>query len=695
MDYHETFKEENEQMKERYELTLQRIAEMNQEETVAEPYRSYFRTMAGFLLKMNDLYRIVAAGEMKNWTLEKCSRFNEELYWDILQEHYDKSYGNPSYAVSVLGETFGKILSFLYTELRGEIVFAYEQRLFDMTIVNELFIEIYNLFEQEKVTYRKVKEAVYWYVSDYSDVMMMYRTREQLDTDLNFATSIIMDSDLSDLRYLYQYGEYISENERKTAEFLNTFSQEEIDAIAAVYTEGYREGFAANGMDISKKKLVNIRYSIGFERIIRSAIGQFAAMGLEPVIYRSAVHSINKRQMIKIGYVSTSPNKQYEFDHRCDGAIYLDKSFVTRKLENLRAAYEEYKAEAEVFGGPACMEIFGETPFEPVNKQEVYTYSEAQEQLEVQYRSQSNQIVNEYIRPEERSFTIIAYPMPEIGDQYEEIFREIIKVNTLDKDLYREIQQKLIDALDQAKEVWVQGKGANQTDIRVQMQERKNPDRETNFENCLADVNIPVGEVFTSQSLSGTNGILNVSEVYLNELKYKDLAITFEDGMIKDYTCKNFETEEENKKYIKENVLYNQETLPIGEFAIGTNTTAYVMAHRYDIVYKLPILIVEKMGPHFAVGDTCYSYCEETRVYNPDGKEIVAKDNECSILRKEDIKKAYFHCHTDITIPYEEIGSITAIGKDGSSTVIIQNGRFGLPGTEALNQPFLDEMEKN
>ena len=268
-------------------------------------------------------------------------------------------------------------------------------------------------------------------------------------------------------------------------------------------------------------------------------------------------------------------------------------------------------------------------------------------------------------------------------------------MNTLDKDLYREIQQKLIDALDQAKEVWVQGKGANQTDIRVQMQERKNPDRETNFENCLADVNIPVGEVFTSPRLSGTNGILHVSEVYLNELKYKDLAITFEDGMIKDYTCKNFETEEENKKYIKENVLYNQETLPIGEFAIGTNTTAYVMAHRYDIVYKLPILIVEKMGPHFAVGDTCYSYCEETRVYNPDGKEIVAKDNECSILRKEDIKKAYFHCHTDITIPYEEIGSITAIGKDGSSTVIIQNGRFVLPGTEALNQPFLDEMEKN
>ena len=54
------------------------------------------------------------------------------------------------------------------------------------------------------------------------------------------------------------------------------------------------------------------------------------------------------------------------------------------------------------------------------------------------------------------------------------------------------------------------------------------------------------------------------------------------------------------------------------------------------------------MGPHFAVGDTCYSWSEDTKVYNPDGRENVAKDNEVSILRKEDISKAYFNCHTDI-----------------------------------------------
>ena len=124
----------------------------------------------------------------------------------------------------------------------------------------------------------------------------------------------------------------------------------------------------------------------------------------------------------------------------------------------------------------------------------------------------------------------------------------------------------------------------------------------------------------------------------------------------------------------------------MGEFAIGTNTTAYVAAQKYNIADKLPILIAEKMGPHFAVGDTCYSWSEDTAMYNPDGKEIIARDNSISILRKEDPSKAYFQCHTDITIPYDELGSIVVVAKDGTETEIIRDGRFVLPGTERLNE---------
>ena len=102
----------------------------------------------------------------------------------------------------------------------------------------------------------------------------------------------------------------------------------------------------------------------------------------------------------------------------------------------------------------------------------------------------------------------------------------------------------------------------------------------------------------------------------------------------------------------------------------------------------LPILIAEKTGPHFAVGDTCYSWAEDVKVYNPDGKEIIARDNSISILRKEDPSKAYFQCHTDITIPYDELGSIVVVAKDGTETEIIRDGRFVLPGTEILNEPL-------
>ena len=177
-----------------------------------------------------------------------------------------------------------------------------------------------------------------------------------------------------------------------------------------------------------------------------------------------------------------------------------------------------------------------------------------------------------------------------------------------------------------------------------------------------------------------------MTRVFLNELEYKDLWIDFKEGKITDYGCANFDTDEQNRKYIKDNILYHHDTLPIGEFAIGTNTTAYRMGQKYDIAGLLPILIAEKTGPHFAVGDTCYSHAEEVAVYNADGKEIIARDNSISLLRKTEIEKAYFNCHTDITIPYDELGKIDAVRADGSRIPIIEDGRFVLAGCEKLNE---------
>lgn len=676
-------------IEERYKLAISRIREIEKEETTGQRFREYFRRVAQFLVLIDETRAGLEDGSFASADITELEEWNTRLYEDILPGHYEESYGNPSYAAEKLGEQYGQVLCALYAELRGAIAYVYEGNTEYLDILFELFIEIYHQFEEEEEPeIRHIRDTVYWYASDYCDVFVADRIREQVDPGKSFAADIILNSDLRDLRYLYRFGEYISESEICTAKHLMRQTEETIKKMADVYTEGYRMGFVNTGKDLSKKETVNIRYVLGFERVVKRAVENFEKMGLRPVIYRSGVSVLTKRQHLKIGYCGAIANKQYEYDHRNDQALFLDKKFIERKLEVIQTAYERYKDEAGKFAGPACIEMFGEEPFVPAPKEEALKLSEKQQELSVLFDSRQGRITNEYIPGDERSFTIIAYPVPEIGECYEEIFDEIIRINTLDAGVYERVQQTLIDALDRGKFVHVVGENGNRTDLRIQLCPLKAPEKETAFENCVADVNIPVGEVFTSPVLAGTNGVLHVTRVYLNELQYKDLEITFSNGMIADYNCKNFPRELENKEYIRDHILHSHPALPLGEFAIGTNTSAYVAAKKYAIEDKMPILIAEKMGPHFAVGDTCYSWSEDVKVYNPNGKEIIAKENEVSALRREDVSRAYYQCHTDITIPYEELGSITVVTEKGEEIPLLEHGRFVLPGTEILNEPL-------
>ena len=689
--------EEREILQERLELALLRIREIPGEDFQGAellPWKEYFTTVAKFLLLIEDTRQFLEQGKQATATLEELQQRNRALYEDILPENYENSFANPAYAVKMLGEEFGVLASFLYTEMRSLIGFTYEGRLDELVIRMELFSEVYSAFVYEQQenhklpTYAAIREILYWFVSDYADVAAEERVREMVCPENNFAAAILRTADFTDLRYLYAYGEYVGENELKMSEFMNSLPEETINTMADTYTEGYRIGFEVTGKDLSKKAVVDVRYQLGFERMMRRALENFEKMGLQPVIYRAASSILYNPSIYKNGFYSVSPNRQYEFDHKDDKALFLDKMYCSRKLEVMHTAFEKYKKEARGYAGPAVVETFGEKEFEPVNKPESLKMTDEQSALLVENRTQMGQLQRQYIIEEERSFTIIAFPIPEVGDCFEELFRETIQINTLDYKKYQRIQQTIIDALDQADHCEIKGCNGNHTDLKVNLWKLKNPAKETIFENCVADVNIPVGEVFTSPVLEGTNGVLHVTRVFLNGLEYKDLEITFENGKIQNYNCANFATEEENKAFIKENILFRHKTLPLGEFAIGTNTTAYVAAKKLGVESKMPILIAEKMGPHFAVGDTCYSWCEDIKVYNPNGKEIIARDNSVSIRRKEDVSKAYFHCHTDITIPYEELGSITVVTKDKKEIVLLENGKFVLPGTEILNEPL-------
>ncbi|MDE5697344.1 MAG: aminopeptidase [Lachnospiraceae bacterium] len=685
-------------IRERYELSCGRIREIAAVQEVAEEYKDYFKKVAEFILLVAE----ACDNRGKITGLEELRKENRALYADILDAHYAESYANPVYACGKYGLDMGRLLAFLYTEIRAMIPYAFEQEFEDLVIRMELFVEIYNAFaytqsEAELLTLPEkaavpntndIRDTLYWFVSDYSETASANRVRSLVDADCDFAVRIVEDSDLNDLSYLYQYGEYVSPDVEKMAEYLNSLPDERIQLMADTYTEGYRIGFEKAHIDLGKKETVDLHYMLGFERVVRAAIANFAKMGLKPTVYRCENNIFGKSVVRKKGYFGADANRQFLYDHKDDIALFLDKKLVNRKLEVLKLAYEAVKEKAAVYAGPAVIEVFGELPFAPESRDEACSLDAGQQKLSAELKGASQDIVSSYINEEERSFTIIAFPVPSIGERFVEIFDETIRLNTLDYKTYERIQAAIIDTLNTAAYVEIKGMNGNRTDLRVALYPVSNPEKEAVFENCVADVNIPVGEVFTSPVLEGTCGKLHVSRVFLNELEYHNLEIDFKDGMIVDYTCTNFDSEEKNRAYIKENVLYHYDSLPMGEFAIGTNTTAYMTAKKYDIANLFPILIAEKTGPHFAVGDTCFSRSEEVRVFNEDGKEVVAKDNSVSILRKTEPSKAYFACHTDITIPYDELGSIIAYDKAGHAYSIIEKGRFVLAGTEELNEPF-------
>ena len=195
---------------------------------------------------------------------------------------------------------------------------------------------------------------------------------------------------------------------------------------------------------------------------MRQAVIQFRAMGLEPVFSRHTNTNAT-------GVYSTSPNRQYQYDHRFDDALYMNKALLANRLHYAENALKKYSKDASAYAGPAVIEVFGEKLFTPESKAENPAYTKEQQTLSVEYKRDYSLLLNRFIPQDSYSFTIIAFPIPDIGKDFEDIFRETVRVNTLDMDQYRQIQQHLIDALDQGETVHVTGRGDNHTDIHIHL----------------------------------------------------------------------------------------------------------------------------------------------------------------------------------------------------------------------------------
>lgn len=84
MKCQEVREEEKQNIQERFSLAIARIQAMEEEETVPQPYRDFFRKAASYILwagKQTDL-------DYTEYSLEELQQMNQEAYEDILPEGY-------------------------------------------------------------------------------------------------------------------------------------------------------------------------------------------------------------------------------------------------------------------------------------------------------------------------------------------------------------------------------------------------------------------------------------------------------------------------------------------------------------------------------------------------------------------------------------------------------------------------------
>ena len=363
-------------LEERFSLAAERTGQIPSEGALGNAFDGFFSENAEYLAVMAEEYEWIRKGSLRTADLEELKRHNEICFIDLLGKNYDTSYANPAWAAKCLGGEFGPLLSAVCAELHSLPAFVYEQDLESVVIRMELFLEIYQAFvcakqEKDSLPERKeIQEIFYWFASDYAETMAEKSVADAVDWERDFARKIVEESDLSDLRYLFFYGEYIADDQWKMAQHLNSLSGETLQKIADAYTEGFRKGFEVAGKPLEKKKSVNIRYPVGFERMVKLAMENFRKMGLEPILYRAPSSFLEGRSVYKNGYFGAAVNRQFDYDHDDDQALFLDKKFVHRKLECRKNAWETYREKAALHAGPAVIECFGEQPFEPVGKPE-------------------------------------------------------------------------------------------------------------------------------------------------------------------------------------------------------------------------------------------------------------------------------------------------------------------------------------
>ena len=305
---------------ERLSLVMSRIEEIAAASDIQDPYRTYFKENAAWLM------RAFRYGE------HSCREENEWIYRYLPAEHYKDSYDNPAYAQSVFGKDMGRILCWLQTELRSVPRLSAYGLKDEIAPVLELFTEIYHYFEEDVPDPEDIIKTCYWYISDYADMYLERFICSCISPADEVTERIVSEAATGDTSYLYRYGTAISDDALWMAGQMSEMDADALKNMAETLVSDY----------VSKHReeqggYVRMIADIGSERLMREVSRSLSVEGFIPIWCMEPVHSIccvKNRTGINRMPVST----RYDADHAQDLALFLDRALYERFMQAIKTS---------------------------------------------------------------------------------------------------------------------------------------------------------------------------------------------------------------------------------------------------------------------------------------------------------------------------------------------------------------------
>ena len=352
MNYEESMEQRNQQVTERYHLALDRIREIAIGESTAMPpaYQTFFRRSAIFLMRCHTFSELMTDGSMHTESYENLSLRFHELYEETLPEQYVCSYLNPDYAVEELGEECGAFFSFLYKELYSNSRHIFDQKLSMTTIYYELFLEIYGMYCSGEVRPKQLKETIYWFLYDYAEEFSEDYVEEALSTGIRYISESLMEEDLTDPRSLFRHGVLIDDKALSLHRSYACMSEQELEAYACPYVDTYMQELADRITEPGRKRVI-LSYPVGYDRPIHAMMMEFQKRGMEVILYPVPEEEEDSWDHSRRTMETSCRNPRYDYDHREDMALFLDKRLLDRKNDCLRKCIKEAQEDSERISG--------------------------------------------------------------------------------------------------------------------------------------------------------------------------------------------------------------------------------------------------------------------------------------------------------------------------------------------------------